>query len=225
MQDEPRQIDTLLAQHEFLFLKRVLRGRLQCAKNIVYSRYIIRLNALRNIWISRWLVFCQFGCYDAVGFKTGFVMAGGLVVIDWSVAIVSFITDLVIAGAESLQRAIKRIFVAKLYKAILVFTDFYIDLFTVQEFVGTALEDNDRNGGDHRQYNNYGLSGRGFHKPPGLTHWPRVYKHKISQATWTGPIHSIDFARNADSISPLEGTLLAEAKPDIANGFAAKALF
>ena len=151
MQDEPRQIDTLLAQHEFLFLKRVLRGRLQCAKNILYSCYIIRLNALRNIWISRWLVFRQFGCCDAVGFKTGFVMAGGVVVIDWSVAIVSFITDLVIAGAESLQRAIKRIFVAaKLYKAILVFTDFYTDLFTVQDFVGTALEDNDRNGGDHR---------------------------------------------------------------------------
>src|SRR5882724_8291179 len=101
MQDEPRQIDTLLAQHEFLFLKRVLRGRLQCAKNILYSRYIIRLNALRNIWISRWFVFCQCGCCDAVGFKTGFVMAGGLVVIDWSVAIVSFITDLVIAGARA----------------------------------------------------------------------------------------------------------------------------
>ena len=225
MQDEPRQIDTLLAQHEFLFLKRVLRGRLQCAKNILYSRYIIRLNALRNIWISSWLVFCQFGCCDAVGFKTGFVMAGGLVVIDWSVAIVSFITDLVIAGAESLQRAIKRIFVAaKLYKAILVFTDLYTDLFTVQDFVGTALEDNDRNGGDHRQYNNYGLSGRGFHKATRFdSPAARLQAQNIRQATWTGPIHSIDFARNADSISPLEGTLLAQAKPDIANCFPAEA--
>jgi|SRR5437868_1384748 len=225
MEDEPRQIDTLLAQHEFLVLKCVLRGRLQCAKNIVYSRYIIRLNALRNIWISSWLVFCQFGCCDAVGFKTGFVMAGGLVVIDWSIAIVSFITDLVIAGAESLQRAIKRIFVAKLYKAILVFTDFYIDLFTLQDFVGTALEDNDRNGRDHHQYNNYELSGWGFHKATRFDSPAARLQAQNWQATWTGPIHSIDFARNADSISPSEGTLLAEAKPNIANGFAAEALF
>src|SRR5256885_183086 len=150
MQDEPRQIDTLLAQNEFLFLKRVLRGR-QCVKNFLYIRYVVRLNALRNIWISRWLVFCQRGCCDAVGFKTGFVMAGGLVVIDWSVAIVSFITDFEIAGAESLQRAIKRIFVAKLYKAILIFTNFYNDLF-VPESVGTGLEDDDRNDSDQHKY-------------------------------------------------------------------------
>ena len=60
------------------------------------------------------------------------VMAGGLVVIDWIGVSVSFITDLVIAGAESRQRAIKRIFVvvAELYKAIRVFTNFYNDLFS-----------------------------------------------------------------------------------------------
>src|SRR4029450_1853377 len=115
-----------------LEFRRVL-FRSQCAKNILYSRYIIRLKALRNIWISRWLVFCKFGCCDPVGFKTGFVMAGRLVVMDRGGASVSFIPDLVIAGPESLQRAIKRIFVAaKLYKAILVFTDVYADFFTVQ---------------------------------------------------------------------------------------------
>ena len=150
MQADPRQIDTQLAPHEFLFLKRVLRVRLQCAKNFFYIRYVIRLNFLRNVRISNRLVFCQFGCCDAVGFKTGVVLAGGLVIIDWSGASVSFMTDFVIAGTESFQRAIKQIFVAILYKGILIFSDVYTDLFTAQEIVGTGLEDNDQNGGRSR---------------------------------------------------------------------------
>src|SRR5207244_13169802 len=38
-----------------------------------------------------------------------------------------------------------------------------------------------------------------FIRPSGLTQRPRADKHKIRQEGEPGPIHSIDFARNADS--------------------------
>ena len=134
--------------------------------------------------ISNRLVFRQFGCCDAVGFKTGVVMAGGLVVIDWSGASVSFITDLVIAGAESRQRAIKRIFVVSRYstKVSLSLPIFTMIFLSFPEFVlAQAWKMTTETVAITTNTITMNVLDGVFIRPSGLTQCPRAYKHKIRQ--------------------------------------------